>query len=88
MTAKDRRFEFIASLLAPVQAAAHEGIVAAPNSPIYERIAKRVSEEGPALGKTARWQAACAWFEAKGSDEKDWQWRVNQGVVYLAHSAE
>jgi hypothetical protein len=83
-----RRFDFIAALLAPVQAAAEAGIIAAPHSPIYEAVAKRVVAEGPALGKTDRWLAACAWFEKLGEDEKDWQWRVVQGTVWLAHAAE
>lgn len=85
--AQEARFNFIGELLAPVQRAALEGIIAAPDSPIYERVAKRVVAEGPALGKTERWLSACAWFEAKGEDEKDWQWRVVQGTVWLAHAA-
>jgi len=86
--AAQARYDFIGELLAPVQRAAMEGIIAAPESPIYERVAKRVVEEGPKLGRTERWQQACQWFEAKGEDEKDWQWRVVQGTVWLAHAAE
>jgi hypothetical protein len=68
----------------------YEAVNADPdNTEVWTTTIERVLSEGPAMGRSEKWQAAVRWFEDMRKDENSWaddRWIATQGSVYLAHA--
>jgi hypothetical protein len=103
-TPVQKRIDFIAEVTKPVNDRALAMLAAKsigqdiPDLTLdeFRDIAKRMSAEGPAFGKTARWKNACGYAiieicdaEEKGTlDRSTARWAVVQCSVWMAHAAD
>lgn len=66
------------------------GINADPdNTEVWTATLERLIDEGSAMGRSEKWQAAVRWFSDMKQDENEWatdRWIVTQGSVYLTHA--
>jgi hypothetical protein len=78
-----RRAAFIEAVQEPIVEALAKRPVR-DDDPLWVEVAERIATEGPALGRTEKWQTACAFFaqEQHGS----WGWTVRQGIVWLCYA--
>jgi hypothetical protein len=58
----------------------------ADNDTACEAVVRRFATEGPALGRTERWQAACAWAAARVAEGANPYWAAVQGSIFIAHA--
>lgn len=92
--AAQARYDFITDLFAAANAAALDktGTVAPMTDNDWAAVVDRMATEGPALGRTERWQTACRWAQeimAEGQQEEGgWRWAACQGSVYMGYAAE
>lgn len=91
-TAADRRLAFVLDAYAPVDRTVSPEAVAALPVEVWVGIAQRLADEGPALGRTDRWRAACAAaLDLIAEDPTDLahvRWAVTQANVWLAHAID
>lgn len=101
LTAVEKRTAFLVEVAKPVNDhyklailmdQAGQDFPAHPANEVFVKVADRIAEEGPKLGKTARWLAACQWsknaIEENPESESHVRWAVVQGSVYLAHAID
>lgn len=94
--AAQKRYDFITEVFAASNekalAAARGEDVAPMTDNDWAAIVDRCAEEGPALGRTERWQAACTWaLEIMGEAPEEaggYRWAALQGAVYMGYAAE
>lgn len=77
MTAQDRRDAWLAEVCTAIDVT---------DKAACEAVVRRFAAEGPALGRTERWQAACTWAAAQVDAGRDPHWAAVQGSVFLAHA--
>jgi hypothetical protein len=87
MTASERRDAWIEDLQGPLNAHLDAtGELPPQDDPLWGAFRARVVAEGPALGRTERWQAAVAWYAPSRHPDAAPSWVVTQGLVWLCHA--
>lgn len=87
--AQQRRDDWMTDIFAPINAWHEENGSVQPPIELVDAAIDRVIAEGPALGKTDRWQGAVAFFaheKAQEASERHRRWLLFQGGVYLGHA--